>query len=105
MMFREKGFQGIAGGRVLYQFVDRETYTLFGSIAVSAIFDREAQVGLGQETTFELETLPLAAVTVGAEGTLGSHFGLSGELGAGQFWAEEASTTQLAYGIGLHYYW
>lgn len=104
-MFREKGFQGIVGGRMLYKFVGRDSYNTFASVAMSAVFDRAAQREFGEETTFEFRTMPLTALTVGAEGGLGSHFSISGEVGAGRLWNDRNNGMELTFGVGLHYYW
>lgn len=103
--FREKGFQGIVGGRLLYKFVGRNSYNTFASVATSTIFDRAAQIEFGEETTYELKTMPLIALTFGAEGALGSHFSISGEVGAGRLWNDRNDGVGLTSGVGLHYYW
>lgn len=105
LTFREKGLQGMGGARILYALKERASYEAFGSIAVTAIFDRSARSSLDGETRFEFQTVPLVAATVGAEGRVGSHVSLSGEIGASRMWTKVGNPILLAIGVGVNYYW
>lgn len=105
LAFREKGVQGMGGARILYALKERPAYEAFGSIAVTAIFDRSARSSLDGETRFELQTVPLVVVTAGVEGRMGSHVTLSGEIGASRMWTKVGNPILLALGVGVNYYW
>lgn len=108
------GNQGAIGGRLLFRPYVRETYNLFLAGTAAAIF-LERLAGVSRvngsiKRQYEAKANFHAALTLGAEAMLGSHFRLSGELGAIYVripaWLAFDPRRDLypAFGVALHYY-
>lgn len=75
-------FQGTVGARVLYKFVRKEGYNVYGSVGVAPFFSRTLQLTDDLSVREETEAIWFVTGTIGAEAALGDHFGLSAEAGA-----------------------